>query len=96
MGMTNVEAVIAAAIDRAFGFTNSHNGPRAASLVIEALAEAGLAVTSTPDAFAEYLAQPCDMADCSSTATHNQSGRRVCNRHLDNTPGAAPAFARND
>lgn len=46
------------------------------------------------DSFADYLNKPCDK--CDQRATHNQGGLRVCNAHLDNSPQAVPAFARND
>lgn len=42
---------------------------------------------------AEHLQKPCDEPGCENTATHNQSGWRLCNQHLDRH---APAFARND
>jgi hypothetical protein len=48
------------------------------------------------DAFDRYLSEPCDEPDCDRTATHNQAGRQVCNTHLDNSPDAPRAFARND
>lgn len=48
------------------------------------------------DDFSRYLNQPCSEPDCERTATHNQANRRVCNAHLDNGPGAQPAFARDD
>lgn len=48
------------------------------------------------DDFDLYLSQPCDEDGCTEVATHNQAGRRVCNAHLDNSPSAPPAFARND
>ena len=46
------------------------------------------------DAYERYLSEPCD--ECERTATHNQGGRTVCNTHLDNSPSAPRAFARND
>ena len=44
----------------------------------------------------EYLSQPCDADECDRRADHNQAGRKVCTAHLDNSPAAPRAFARND
>ncbi len=43
--------------------------------------------------FDDYLSKACDQLGCDLTATHNQSGWKVCNTHLDPD---APSFARDD
>jgi hypothetical protein len=53
----------------------------------------GDAPMSIEDDFAEYLRQLCDEPGCEQAATHNQAGKRICNRHLDDDK---PAFARDD
>lgn len=44
----------------------------------------------------EHLMAGCDEPGCAQPATHDQRGRRVCNRHMDRTASAPAAFARND